>query len=170
MAHAIACGYFRPYTNTDVVGTEIGGLVKNVIALCVGICEGRNYGDNSKASIMTRGLAEITRLAVALGGEAATMSGLAGMGDLIATCSSPLSRNHTAGRLLAQGVTPDRLHEHMSQTAESIKSRRWWLSWLVVTAWEMPIVEAVVAVLSGRIGIEELAPQLLGRRLKHEGH
>lgn len=170
VAHAIACAYFRPYTNTDVVGTEIGGLVKNVIALCVGICEGRNYGDNSKASIMTRGLAEITRLAVALGGEAATMSGLAGMGDLIATCSSPLSRNHTAGRLLAQGITPDRLHEHMIQTAESIKSAPVVAELARRHSVEMPIVEAVVAVLSGRIGIEELAPQLLGRRLKHESH
>ena len=152
------------------MGTEIGGLVKNVIALCVGICEGRNYGDNSKASIMTRGLAEITRLAVALGGEAATMSGLAGMGDLIATCSSPLSRNHTAGRLLAQGITPDRLHEHMSQTAESIKSAPVVAELARRHGVEMPIVEAVVAVLSGRIGIEDLAPQLLGRSLKHEGH
>ena len=170
VARAIACGYFRPYTNTDVVGTEIGGLVKNVIALCVGICEGRNYGDNSKASIMTRGLAEITRLAVALGGEASTMSGLAGMGDLIATCSSPLSRNHTAGRLLAEGVAPDRLHEHMSQTAESIKSAPVVAELARRHGVEMPIVEAVVAVLSGRISIENLAPKLLGRRLKHEGH
>ena len=170
VARAIACGYFRPYTNTDVVGTEIGGLVKNVIALCVGICEGRNYGDNSKASIMTRGLAEITRLAVALGGEASTMSGLAGMGDLIATCSSPLSRNHTAGRLLAEGVAPDRLHEHMSQTAESIKSAPVVAELARRHGVEMPIVEAVVAVLSGRISIEDLAPKLLGRRLKHEGH
>ena len=170
VAHVIACGYFRPYTNTDVVGTEIGGLVKNVIALCVGICEGRNYGDNSKASIMTRGLAEITRLAVALGGEAATMSGLAGMGDLIATCSSPLSRNHTAGRLLAEGIAPSRLHEHMSQTAESIKSAPVVAELARRHGIEMPIVEAVVAVLSGRISIEDLAPQLLGRRLKHEGH
>lgn len=170
VARAIACGYFRPYTNTDVVGTEIGGLVKNVIALCVGICEGRNYGDNSKASIMTRGLAEITRLAVALGGEASTMSGLAGMGDLIATCSSPLSRNHTAGRLLAEGIAPDRLHEHMSQTAESIKSAPVVAELARRHGVEMPIVEAVVAVLSGRISIEDLAPKLLGRRLKHEGH
>lgn len=170
VARAIACGYFRPYTNTDVVGTEIGGLVKNVIALCVGICEGRNYGDNSKASIMTRGLAEITRLAVALGGEASTMSGLAGMGDLIATCSSPLSRNHTAGRLLAEGIAPDRLHEHMSQTAESIKSAPVVAELARRHGVEMPIVEAVVAVLSGRISIEDLAPKLLGRSLKHEGH
>lgn len=170
VAQACACSYFRPYTNTDVVGTEIGGLVKNVIALCVGICEGRNYGDNSKASIMTRGLAEITRLAVALGGEAATMSGLAGMGDLIATCSSPLSRNHTAGRLLAEGVSPDKLSEHMSQTAESIKSAPVVAQLARRHGVEMPIVEAVVAVLTGRIEIGQLAPLLLGRRLKREGH
>ena len=170
VAKSCACSYFRPYTNTDVVGTEIGGLVKNVIALCVGMCEGRNYGDNSKASVMTRGLAETTRLAVALGGEPATMSGLAGMGDLIATCSSPLSRNHTAGRLLAEGVTPDRLGEHMSQTAESIKSAPVLAQLARRHGVEMPIVEAVVAVLTGRISVEQLAPLLLGRSLKHEGH
>lgn len=170
VAQACACSYFRPYTNTDVVGTEIGGLVKNVIALCVGICEGRQYGDNSKASVMTRGLAETTRLAIALGGEAATMSGLAGMGDLIATCSSPLSRNHTAGRLLAEGITPDRLGEHMSQTAESIKSAPVLAQLARRHGVEMPIVEAVVAVLTGRIGVDQLAPLLLGRSLKREGH
>ncbi len=141
-----------------------------MIALCVGMCEGRNYGDNSKASVMTRGLAETTRLAVALGGEPATMSGLAGMGDLIATCSSPLSRNHTAGRLLAEGVTPDRLGEHMSQTAESIKSAPVLAQLARRHGVEMPIVEAVVAVLTGRISVEQLAPLLLGRSLKHEGH
>ena len=98
------------------------------------------------------------------------MSGLAGMGDLIATCSSPLSRNHTAGRLLAEGIAPDRLHEHMSQTAESIKSAPVVAELARRHGVEMPIVEAVVAVLSGRISIEDLAPKLLGRRLKHEGH
>lgn len=169
VARACACSYFRPYTNTDVVGAEIGGLVKNVIALCVGICEGRNYGDNSKASVMTRGLAETTRLAIALGGEAATMSGLAGMGDLIATCSSPLSRNHTAGRLLAEGISPDKLGEHMSQTAESIKSAPVLAQLARRHGVEMPIVEAVVAVLTGRIQVDRLAPLLLGRTLKSEG-
>jgi glycerol-3-phosphate dehydrogenase (NAD(P)+) len=103
IAAACTAPYFRPYTNTDVIGVEIGGIVKNVIALAVGICEGRRMGDNTKASVITRGLAETTRLAIALGGEPETMAGLAGMGDLIATCSSPLSRNHTAGRLLGQG-------------------------------------------------------------------
>ena len=114
--------YFRPYTNTDVVGVEIGGIVKNVIALAVGICEGKQMGDNTKASVITRGLAETSRLALALGGEAQTMAGLAGLGDFVATCSSPLSRNHTAGRLLGQGLTLDEVAAEMTQTAEGIKS------------------------------------------------
>ncbi|MDO5750961.1 MAG: NAD(P)H-dependent glycerol-3-phosphate dehydrogenase [Rothia sp. (in: high G+C Gram-positive bacteria)] len=165
-----AASYFRPYTSTDVTGVEIGGLVKNVIALCVGMCEGMNYGDNSKASVMTRGLAETTRLALALGGIPSTLSGLAGMGDLIATCSSPLSRNHTAGRLLASGISPSQLHEHMSQTAEAIKSAPVLAQLARRHGIEMPIVEAVVAVLTERISVEQLAPLLLGRSLKREGH
>lgn len=165
-----AAPYFRPYTNTDIVGVEIGGLVKNIIALCVGMCEGKQYGDNSKASVMTRGLAETTRLALALGGKLETMSGLAGMGDLIATCASPLSRNHTAGRLLAQGISPDQLHTVMTQTAESIKSAPVVAELARKVGVEMPITEAVVAVLNRRISVEELAPALLGRSLKSEGH
>ncbi|WP_237224376.1 NAD(P)H-dependent glycerol-3-phosphate dehydrogenase [Rothia nasisuis] len=169
VASVCVADYFRPYTNTDVVGVEIGGLVKNVIALCVGMCEGKQYGDNSKASVMTRGLAETTRLALALGGKLETMSGLAGMGDLIATCSSPLSRNHTAGRLLAEGVAPDQLHTVMTQTAESIKSAPGVAELARKVGVEMPITEAVVAVLNRTISVEELAPALLGRSLKSEG-
>lgn len=170
VASLCAAGYFRPYTNTDIVGVEIGGLVKNIIALCVGMCEGKQYGDNSKASVMTRGLAETTRLALALGGKRDTMSGLAGMGDLIATCSSPLSRNHTAGRLLAEGVAPDQLHTVMTQTAESIKSAPVVAELAHRVGIEMPITEAVVAVLNGTLSVEELAPALLGRSLKSEDH
>ncbi|MDO4898236.1 MAG: NAD(P)H-dependent glycerol-3-phosphate dehydrogenase [Rothia sp. (in: high G+C Gram-positive bacteria)] len=170
VAAVCAAGYFRPYTNTDIVGVEIGGLVKNVIALCVGMCEGKQYGDNSKASVMTRGLAETTRLALALGGTLETMSGLAGMGDLIATCSSPLSRNHTAGRLLAEGVAPDQLHTVMTQTAESIKSAPVVVELARKVGVEMPITEAVVAVLNRTISVEQLAPALLGRALKSESH
>src|SRR4029453_13333231 len=123
-AIALCCPapYFRPYTSTDVVGVEIGGIVKNVIALAVGICEGRQMGDNTKASVITRGLAETSRLALALGGEAHTMAGLAGLGDLVATCSSPLSRNHTAGRLLGEGLSLEQVTARMTQTAEGIKS------------------------------------------------
>lgn len=160
--------YFRPYTSSDVVGAEIGGLVKNVIALCVGICEGRDYGDNSKASIMTRGLAETTRLALALGGRPETLAGLAGMGDLVATCSSPLSRNHTAGRLLGSGLSEAETTSRMTQTAEGMKSASAVLDLARRAGVEMPIVEAVVAVLESRITVEQLQPMLLGRSLKAE--
>lgn len=168
VAAVCANSYFRPYTNTDIIGVEIGGLVKNVIALCVGICEGKDYGDNSKASVMTRGLAETTRLALALGGKIETMSGLAGMGDLIATCSSPLSRNHMAGKHLAQGVQPDELSTVMTQTAESVKTAPVVAELAQRHGIEMPITEAVVAVLENRITVDELAPKLLGRALKSE--
>lgn len=163
-----ATSYFRPYTSGDVVGVEIGGLVKNVIALCVGICEGRDYGDNSKASIMTRGLAETTRLAVALGGRPETLAGLAGMGDLVATCSSPLSRNHTAGRLLALGLSEEEVATRMTQTAEGIKSAPVVLELARRHGVEMPLVEAVSAVLAQKISVDQLQPLLLGRRLKAE--
>lgn len=168
IALACASSYFRPYTSHDVVGVEVGGLGKNVIALCVGICAGLDYGDNSRASIMTRGLAETTRLAVALGGDAHTMSGLAGMGDLIATCSSPLSRNHTAGRLIASGIAPDQLHTKMTQTAEAVKSAPVLAELAHKLNIEMPITDAVTAVLSNKLSIDELAPRLLGRSLKRE--
>ncbi|KAA9395697.1 NAD(P)-dependent glycerol-3-phosphate dehydrogenase [Kocuria coralli] len=168
VAKAIAAPYFRPYTNEDVVGTEIAGLTKNVIAVCVGICEGRDYGDNSKASIITRGLAESTRLALALGGRQETMSGLAGIGDLVATCASPLSRNHTAGRLFGQGKTLEQVREEMTQTAEGLKSAPAVLALARAHSVDMPITEAVVAILDGRITVDHLAPLLLGRQLKSE--
>ena len=169
VASACTPPYFRPYTNTDVVGVEIGGIVKNVIALAVGICEGRNMGDNTKASVITRGLAETTRLALALGGEAETMAGLAGLGDLVATCSSALSRNHTAGRLLGQGLTLEQVNEKMTQTAEGIKSGRAVYDLARHLGVEMPITSAVVAVLAGHMSVDELGPRLLARELKSEG-
>lgn len=168
IARVCACSYFRPYTGTDIVGVEIGGLVKNVIALCVGMCAGLGYGDNSKASVMTRGLAEISRLALSLGGQAETMSGLAGMGDLIATCSSTLSRNHTAGVHLAQGVKASELESVMSQTAESVKTAPVVVDLAHRQGIEMPICEAVVAVLAQHIEPQNLAHKLLDRSLKHE--
>ena len=170
VARCCAAPYFRPYTNTDVTGTEIGGLVKNVIALCVGICDGRGYGDNSKASVMTRGLAETTRLAVALGGDMATLAGLSGMGDLVATCSSTLSRNHTAGRLLGAGISLSDVQEAMTQTAEGIRSAPAVLALARKHGVEMPITEALVGVLRNEITVERLAPLLLGRDLKSEGN
>lgn len=170
VARCCAAPYFRPYTNTDVTGTEIGGLVKNVIALCVGICDGRGYGDNSKASVMTRGLAETTRLALALGGDLTTLSGLSGMGDLVATCSSSLSRNHTAGKLLGSGLSIAQVQDAMTQTAEAIRSAPAVLALAQEHGVEMPITEAVVGVLRGDIPVDQLAPKLLGRDLKSEGN
>jgi len=168
---AAACtpDYFRPYTNTDLIGVEIGGIVKNVIALAVGICDGRGMGDNTKASVITRGLAETTRLALALGGQLETMSGLAGLGDLVATCSSPLSRNRTAGRLLGEGRSLVEVNDAMTQTAEGIKSGPAVLDLARGLGIEMPITEAVVHVLEGELTVDDMATRLLGRELKSEG-
>ncbi|WP_045730633.1 NAD(P)H-dependent glycerol-3-phosphate dehydrogenase [Pseudarthrobacter chlorophenolicus] len=169
LARSCTAPYFRPYTTSDVVGVEIGGIVKNVIALAVGICEGKEMGDNTKASVITRGLAETSRLALALGGEAKTMAGLAGLGDLVATCSSPLSRNHTAGRLLGQGFTLEEVGQKMTQTAEGIKSGQAVHELAGKLSVEMPITAAVVAVLAGKLSVDQLGPVLLSRELKPEG-
>lgn len=169
LARTCTAPYFRPYTTSDVVGVEIGGIVKNVIALAVGICEGRQMGDNTKASVITRGLAETSRLALALGGEAKTMAGLAGLGDLVATCSSALSRNHTAGRLLGQGLTLEEVGRKMTQTAEGIKSGQAVHELAGKLGVEMPITAAVVAVLAGKLSVDQLGPVLLSRELKPEG-
>ena len=169
MARSCTAPYFRPYTTSDVVGVEIGGIVKNVIALAVGICEGKEMGDNTKASVITRGLAETSRLTLALGGEAGTMAGLAGLGDLVATCSSALSRNHTAGRLLGTGLTLDQVTAEMTQTAEGIKSAQAVHELAGKLGVEMPITAAVVAVLAGKLHVDQLGPLLLSRDLKPEG-
>jgi glycerol-3-phosphate dehydrogenase (NAD(P)+) len=169
IARVCTAPYFRPYTSNDVVGAEIGGIVKNVIALCVGICEGKGMGDNTKASVMTRGLAETTRLAVALGADPHTLAGLAGLGDLVATCASKLSRNHTAGTLLGQGFSVEELGNHMTQVAEGIKSAPAVRELARRVGVEMPITEAVVGVLAGRVGVDQLESLLLARELKSEG-
>ena len=114
--------WFRPYTNADVIGIELGGAVKNVVALAVGMAAGMGMGDNSKASLITRGLAETARLGSALGADPATFMGLAGVGDLIATCMSPLSRNRTFGEHLGRGETLEQAHTATRQTAEGVKS------------------------------------------------
>lgn len=169
IARSCTAPYFRPYTTSDIVGVEIGGIVKNVIALAVGICEGKQMGDNTKASVITRGLAETSRLALALGGDAKTMAGLAGLGDLVATCSSPLSRNHTAGRLLGEGLTLEEVSRRMTQTAEGIKSGQAVHELAAKLGVDMPITAAVVAVLAGKLSVDQLGPVLLARELKPEG-
>jgi glycerol-3-phosphate dehydrogenase (NAD(P)+) len=152
--------YFRSYVNTDVVGTEFGGVLKNLIAVAIGIVDGVGNGANTKASIITRGLAEMTDFAVAYGARAETLVGLAGLGDLIATCESPLSRNNTAGRLLGQGYTFSEVVAQMSQTAEGLSSVAPVLELALARGVEMPIVSQVAEVLAGTLSARDLAPHL----------
>ncbi|MER3390627.1 MAG: NAD(P)H-dependent glycerol-3-phosphate dehydrogenase [Microcella sp.] len=152
--------YFRCFVNTDVVGTEFGGVLKNLIAVAVGIADGVGYGENTKASIITRGLVEITDFAVAFGGRSETMTGLAGLGDLIATCESPLSRNNTAGRLLGQGYAFAQVISQMNQTAEGLSSVGPILELASTKGVSMPIVAQVARVLEGTLDPRELAPHL----------
>ncbi|WP_167142664.1 NAD(P)H-dependent glycerol-3-phosphate dehydrogenase [Canibacter zhoujuaniae] len=152
--------YLRTYINTDVTGTELGGVLKNLIALAIGIVDGVGYGDNTKAAIITRGIAEMTEFAVASGANPTTMTGLAGLGDLITTCQSPLSRNSTAGRLIGQGYSKEETTQEMSQTAEGITSVAPVLALARQRGVVMPIVEQVQMVLEGRMKPADLGPHL----------
>lgn len=152
--------YFRSFVNTDVIGTEFGGVLKNLIAVAIGIVDGVGYGENTKASIITRGLVEMTDFAVAYGGLAQTLSGLAGLGDLIATCESPLSRNNTAGRLLGQGYSFTDVVAQMNQTAEGLSSVAPILELAAAKGVDMPIVLQVAGVLAGTMNPRDIAPHL----------
>jgi len=169
VAAACATGYFRPYTNADVIGVELGGAVKNVIALAVGIAQGRGFGDNTKATIITRGLAETARLGVALGAEPETFAGLAGMGDLVATCASPLSRNHTLGVHVGSGLGLEAAIAATGGTAEGVKSCSSVLDLATSAGVDMPITRAVVAVLHHGLPVDVMAEALLSRPHKAEG-
>ncbi|MBO0774554.1 MAG: NAD(P)-dependent glycerol-3-phosphate dehydrogenase [Actinobacteria bacterium] len=160
--------YFRPYTNPDVVGCELGGAVKNVIALAVGIAIGMGLGDNTRAMLITRGLAEIARLGAALGADQHTFAGLAGLGDLVATCGSPLSRNRTFGENLGRGMPLDAAAASVAQVTEGVKSAEPVLELARSHGVEMPIAEVVVEVVNGRIGIGEAALLLSSRTAKPE--
>jgi glycerol-3-phosphate dehydrogenase (NAD(P)+) len=168
VAKACAAPYFRPYTNTDVVGTELGGAVKNVIALAVGMAEGMGMGDNTKSTIITRGLAETLRLGVALGADPATFAGLAGVGDLIATCMSPLSRNHTFGVNLGRGMTVDEVVAMTRQTAEGVKSCQSILELARQHDIDVPIIENVAAVVHKGRRPDRVADLLMSRARKAE--
>ena len=168
VAFACAAPYFRPYTNTDVVGTELGGAVKNVIALAVGMAEGMGMGDNTKATIITRGLAETVRLGVAMGADLATFLGLAGVGDLIATCMSPLSRNHTFGVKLGRGMTVQEAVAASRQTAEGVKSCQSILELARHHGIDVPIIENVAAVVHHGRTPDRVADMLLSRARKAE--
>lgn len=152
--------YFRSFVNYDVVGTEFGGVLKNLIAVAIGIVDGVGYGENTKASIITRGLVEMTDFAVAYGAQPETLAGLAGLGDLIATSQSPLSRNNTAGRLLGQGYRLQDVTQQMKQTTEGLASVGPILELARARDVEMPIVEQVRQVLAGTLAPKDLAPHL----------
>ncbi len=160
--------YFRPYTNPDVIGCELGGAVKNVIALACGIAEGLGFGDNTRASLITRGLAETARLGLVLGGELTTFAGLAGMGDLVATCSSPLSRNRTFGEKLGRGMSVDEVQRSTRQTAEGVKSCRSVLDLARAHDVSMPLTEAVVRVCHDGEDAAQMVREIMSREAKPE--
>ena len=139
-------GLFRVYTNQDVVGCELGGALKNVIAIATGMGDGLGVGDNTRAAVITRGLAELTRLGVAMGGQAQTFAGLAGMGDLIATCVSPQSRNRHVGEQLGRGRTIDEIIEEMHMVAEGVKTSKVVLELADRHSVELPIASEVKGV------------------------
>ena len=163
-----ATPYFRPYTNTDVIGVELGGAVKNVIGLAVGMVKGMGMGDNSQASIVTRGLAEITRLGLALGADASTFAGLAGVGDLVATCLSPLSRNRAFGEKLGRGMTVEDIVASTSQVAEGVKSAESILALARAHGVDMPIVEHVAAAVHDGLPPDEIVRRIMSRSTKAE--
>ncbi|MFB2581433.1 NAD(P)H-dependent glycerol-3-phosphate dehydrogenase [Herbiconiux sp. P15] len=152
--------YFRSFINQDVIGTEFGGVLKNLIAVAIGIVDGVGYGENTKASIITRGLVEMTDFAVAYGGHPETLSGLAGLGDLIATSGSSLSRNNTAGRLLGQGYSFADVVKSMQQTAEGLASVAPVLALAAAKGVDMPICRQVAEVLAGTLDPKDIAPHL----------
>ncbi|HYS31736.1 MAG TPA: NAD(P)H-dependent glycerol-3-phosphate dehydrogenase [Streptosporangiaceae bacterium] len=160
--------YFRPYTNPDVVGCELAGAVKNPIALAVGIAVGMGLGDNTRAMLITRGLAETSRLGAALGADQHTFAGLAGMGDLVATCSSPLSRNRTFGEKLGRGVPLADILANTKQVAEGVTSSKSVLELARKHSVEMPITEVVAAVVYDGLDVGQAALMLASRTAKPE--
>ncbi|SES33865.1 NAD(P)H-dependent glycerol-3-phosphate dehydrogenase [Psychrobacillus sp. OK032] len=160
--------YFRVYTNDDVVGVEIGAALKNVIALAAGIVDGLGYGDNAKAALITRGLAEITRLGISLGADASTFSGLTGMGDLIATCTSVHSRNWRAGNMLGKGANLQTVLDEMGMVVEGVRTTKAAYQLAKKQQVDMPITEALHSVLFEGIHPKEAVDILMHRTKKHE--
>ncbi|QZY28178.1 NAD(P)H-dependent glycerol-3-phosphate dehydrogenase [Nocardioides coralli] len=165
MCHSTA---FRPYTSVDVLGCELGGAYKNVVALAVGMAVGLGFGDNTTASVITRGLAETARLATALGANPLTLMGLAGLGDLVATCSSPLSRNRTFGERIGRGQTVEEIYASTRQVAEGAKSCSSLLALARKTGVDAPIAEHVEAVVAGKMTASEMMQAFIARDTKAE--
>jgi glycerol-3-phosphate dehydrogenase (NAD(P)+) len=151
LQRVLSRGLFRIYTNHDVVGCEVGGALKNVIAIATGIAQGLSVGDNTRAAVISRGLAELTRLGVAMGAEPATMAGLAGMGDLIATCISPLSRNRQVGERLGKGEPIDEILASMNMVAEGVKTAHVVMDLAARHGVDLPICAEIRRVVSGEV-------------------
>jgi len=156
------------YHNTDVIGVELGGALKNIVALAAGVADGLGYGDNAKAALITRGLAEMTAIGVALGANPLTFSGLAGLGDLIATCSSPLSRNHYVGVELTRGRGLEDIMSSMSNVAEGVSTTLATWNLAQQLEMEMPITEKIYQVLYQGLDPQQAAIELMGAQAKHE--
>ena len=169
LQRALSTPYLRPYTNTDLVGTEIGGACKNVIALACGMAAGVGLGENTAAAIITRGLAEIMRLGIALGAKTTTLAGLAGVGDLVATCTSPHSRNRNFGQRLGRGQSlAEAMHAAEGHVAEGVTSCTSILDLASSYDVEMPLTDAVHRVCHKGLSVDEAVALLLGRSTKPE--
>jgi glycerol-3-phosphate dehydrogenase (NAD(P)+) len=169
LQRAFSTSYFRPYTNSDVIGAEIGGACKNVIALASGMAAGVGLGENTAAALITRGLAEIMRLGIALGAKGATLAGLAGVGDLVATCTSPRSRNRAFGERLGRGGTMESaLREAGGHVAEGVASCQSVLALAASYDVEMPLTDAVYRVCHHGLSVDRAVALLLGRSTKPE--
>lgn len=159
---------FRIYTSTDVIGVELGAALKNVIALCAGVCDGLGLGDNTKAALMTRGITEIARLGVALGAKQETFGGLSGIGDLIVTCTSMHSRNRRAGILIGKGMTAQEAIKEIGMTVEGYHATKSAMRFAEKAGVEMPILEKSYAVLYGDLSARQAIMDLMNRPYKHE--
>ena len=160
--------YFRVYGGTDVVGAEVAGAFKNIIAVAAGVVDGLGLGDNTKALLITRGLNEMTRFGMAMGAQVLTFGGMAGIGDLMATCASPLSRNHQVGERLAQGQTREQIQQSMFMVAEGVKTSRAVHNYLVQKEIDLPIVNTVHAMLYEEMAVDEAIRSLMAREVGAE--
>ena len=165
---SLSCPWFRIYSSSDVIGVELGGALKNVVAIAVGICDGLGLGQNARAGVMTRGLREITRLGTRMGADPLTFPGLAGMGDLVLTCTGNLSRNRSVGLALARGETLADIVAGMNEVAEGIRTTVAACALAELHAVEMPIAQSVRQVLDGELEPREAVEKLLSRQLRNE--
>ena len=168
LVEALHSPTLRVYANDDIVGVEVGGAVKNVLAIATGLCDGLNLGLNARAALITRGLAEMTRLGLALGAKAKTFMGLSGLGDLVLTATGDLSRNRKIGLLLAQGKTLQQALDSLGHVAEGVYCARAVVQRATSLGVEMPISSAVVALLAGQVSAAQAVPALMGREAREE--